>query len=142
MTMNKNPMKITNERTGHQFIICKIPAIVGRELSKEYFNSNLPVIGSASASTKAMARLLSYVDAVKEDGDTINLGTCDLIENHVEDSDELRWLEDEMVNYNFGFLGSTNPLSAILTLLKQISGASSDTKTLTLSSDTSSTKEQ
>lgn len=142
MTMNKSPMKITNERTKHQFIICKIPAIVGRELSKEYFNSNLPVIGSTAASTKAMARLLSYVDAVKDDGDTINLGTCDLIENHIEDTEELRWLEDEMVNYNFGFLGSTNPLFSILKMLKQMLEASKGTEMLTPSSDISSTKEQ
>ena len=140
--MNKKPLKIKNDKTGHEFIICKLPAIVGRELSKEYITSNLPVIGGASASTKAMSRLLSYVDAVKPDGDTINLGTSDLIENHIEDTDELVWLEWEMVKYNFGFLANINPLTLLLKGLNKVLEAFKNTATSTQSLDTSSIKEQ
>ena len=140
--MNKKPLKIKNEKTGHEFIICKLPAIVGRELSKEYITSNLPVIGGASASTKAMSRLLSYVNAVKPDGDTINLGTSDLIENHIEDTDELVWLEWEMVKYNFGFLANINPLTLLLKGVNKLLEAFKSTATSTQSLDSSSIKEQ
>lgn len=140
--MNKKPLKIKNDKTGHEFIICKLPAIVGRELSKEYITSNLPVIGGASASTKAMSRLLSYVDAVKPDGDTINLGTSDLIENHIEDTDELVWLEWEMVKYNFGFLANINPLTLLLKGVNKLLEAFKNTATSTQSLDSSSIKEQ
>lgn len=142
MAINKKPLKITNEKTGHEFIICKLPAIVGRELSKAYLNSNLPVVGSSSASTKAMVELLSYVDAVKPDGEQINLGTSDLIENHIEDTEELLWLEWEMVKYNFGFLANINPLTLILKGVNKVLEALKNTATSTQSLDTSSTKEQ
>ena len=140
--MNKKPIKIKNEKTGHEFVICKVPAIVGRELSKVYINSNLPVVGSATASTQAMIKLLSYVDAVKSDGEHINLGTSDLIENHIEDTDELLWLEWEMVKYNFGFLANINPLTLLLKGLNKVLEAFKNTATSTQSLDTSSIKEQ
>ena len=142
MAINKKPLKIKNEKTGHEFIICKLPAIVGRELSKDYLNSNLPVVGSSSASTKAMVELLSYVDAVKPGGDQINLGTSDLIENHIEDTEELLWLEWEMVKYNFGFLANINPLTLILKGVNKVLEALRNTATSTQSLDTSSPKEQ
>lgn len=142
MAMNKKPLKIKNDKTGHEFIICKLPAIVGRELSREYVTSNLPVVGGSSASTNAMTRLLSYVDAVKEDGEQINLGTSDLIENHIEDAEELVWLEWEMVKYNFGFLANINPLTLLLKGVNKLLEAFKSTAMSTQSSDTSSIKEQ
>lgn len=142
MAMNKKPLEIKNDKTGHKFVICKVPAIVGRELSKEYINSNLPVVGNSSASTKAMTRLLSYVDAVVENGDNVNLGTSDLIENHIEDTEELLWLEWEMVKYNFGFLANINPLTLLLKGINKVFEAFKNTVTSTQSSDTSLPKEQ
>lgn len=140
--MNKKPLKIKNEKTGHEFIICKVPAIIGREISKEYITSNLPIIGGASASASTMAKLLSYVDAVKPDGDKVNLGTSDLIENHIEDTDELVWLEWEMVKYNFGFLANINPLTLLLKGVHKLLEALKSTRTSIPSLDTSSIKEQ
>lgn len=140
--MNKKPKKIKNDKTGHEFIICKLPAIVGREISKEYITSNLPIIGGASASANTMTRLLSYVYAVKQDGEQINLGTSDLIENHIEDTDELVWLEWEMVKYNFGFLANINPLTLLLKGVNKLLEAFKNTATSTHSLDTSSIKEQ
>ena len=142
MAMNTSPMKMKNEKTRHEFIICKVPAIVGRELSREYVTSNLPVVGGSAASTQAMLKLLSYVDVVKPDGDQINLGTSDLIENHVEDAEELIWLEWEMVKYNFGFLANINPLTLLLKGVNKLLEAFKSTATSTQSSDTSSIKEQ
>lgn len=142
MAINKKPMKIKNDKTGHEFIIYKLPAIVGRELSREYVTSNLPMVGGSSASTNAMTRLLSYVDAVKPDGEQINLGTSDLIENHIEDTAELVWLEWEMVKYNFGFLANINPLTLLLKGVNKVLEAFKNIATSTQSSDTSSTKEQ
>ena len=100
------------------------------------------MIGGTSASTKAMTKLLSYVDAVKPDGDKINLGTSDLIENHIEDTDELVWLEWEMVKYNFGFLANINPLTLLLKGVNKLLEAFKSTATSTQSLDTSSIKEQ
>lgn len=142
MAIQKQPKQIINDKTKHAFIICKLPAIVGRELSREYINSNLPVIGNTSASTKAMTQLLSYVNAIDSSGKEVNLGTSDLIENHIEDTEELLWLEWEMVKYNFGFLANINPFTLLLRGINKVLEAFKSTVTSTPSSDTSLVKEQ
>ena len=142
MAINKKPLQIVNDKTGHAFVICKLPAIVGRELSREYINSNLPVVGNTEASTQAMTKLLSYVNAIDSSGKEVNLGTCDLIENHIEDTEELLWLEWEMVKYNFGFLVNINPFTLLLRGINKIFEAFKNTGMSTQSSDTSLVKEQ
>ena len=129
MTMQKKPIQITNEKTGHTFTICKLPAIDGRELLKDYIEYNLPVVGNKLAAKQAMLKLISYVTVALEDGTNVALSTNELINNHVEDTDELTWLETEMVSYNFGFLGDINPAPLIMTALKMFQKISSSMKT-------------
>ena len=65
-----------------------------------------------------------------------------LIENHIEDTEELLWLEWEMVKYNFGFLANINPLTLLLKGINKVFEAFKSTVTSTQSSDTSLPKEQ
>lgn len=136
----KNPKQIINERTKHTFTIYKLPAIDGREIMKDYIEYNLPVIGNKLAAKDAMLKLISYVTVDLDDGTSIALSSKELINNHIEDTEELTWLEAEMVKYNFGFLADINPAPLIMTALKMLQKVSSSIKTLNPFSESLSAK--
>jgi len=139
--LQKNPKQIINEKTGHTFTICKLPAIDGRELVKDYVEYNLPVVGNKLAAKQAMLKLISYVTVNLEDGTNIALSSNELINNHVEDAEELTFIETEMVKYNFGFLADLNPAPLIMAGLKMLQKVSSSIKTLNPFSESSSVKD-
>lgn len=138
--LQKSPKQIINEKTGHVFTICKLPAIDGRELLKDYIEYNLPVVGNKLAAKQAMIKLISYVTVSLDDGTSIALSSNELINNHIEDAEELSWIESEMVKYNFGFLADINPAPLIITALKMLQKVSSSIKTLNPFSEFSSAK--
>ena len=137
----KNPKQIIHEKTNHTFTICKLPAIDGREIMKDYIEYNLPIIGNKLAAKAAMLKLISYVTVTLDDGTSIALSSNDLINNHIEDAEELTWIESEMVKYNFGFLADINPAPLIMTALKMLQKVSSSIKTLNPFSESLSAKE-
>ncbi len=136
----KNPKQIINDKTGHTFTICKLPAIDGRELLKDYIEYNLPVVGNKLAAKQAMIKLISYVTVSLDDGTSIALSSNELINNHIEDAEELTWIESEMVKYNFGFLADINPAPLIMTALKMMEKISLSIKTSNQFSGSSSVK--
>lgn len=136
----KDPKQIINEKTGHAFTICKLPAIDGRELLKDYIEYNLPVVGNKLAAKQSMIKLISYVTVSLDDGTSIALSSNELINNHIEDTQELTWLETEMVSYNFGFLEDINPAPLIITAMKMLQKVSLSIKTLNPFSESSLVK--
>lgn len=87
----------------HEFIIHRLPSLVGREISTQYIGANLPRFGDYEKSAELLAKLMSYV--TKKIGDLDQpLDTPELIENHVPDCILLSKLEDAMIAYNTDFL--------------------------------------
>ena len=89
--------------TERVYILSKVPAVAGREIVAKYPLSNIPKIGEYAASEEVMFKLMAYVQAVTRDGQTVQLTTRALIDNHVPDTMTLMRLEAAMLEYNFGF---------------------------------------
>lgn len=89
---------------GKEFVISKLPAVVGREVLFKYAASgkNILTNGDYSISEEVMKKILSYV-GVNVDGRIIELKTEELINNHVQNAMTLIKLEREMISYNFDF---------------------------------------
>lgn len=85
------------------FIISKFPAIAGREIVTKYPLSNIPKIGDYVQSEEIMLKLMSYVQAVTPEGQTISLTTRALVDNHVGDWETLAKVEWAMLDHNCSF---------------------------------------
>lgn len=116
----KEKKQIESPISGTKFTICKLPAIEGRLLVKDYIEYNLPRIGNRLAAKEAALKLLSYVEVDLEDGTSVALSSNELINNHIKDTDEFAWLETQMVEYNFSFLGKINIAPLIIYVLKTL----------------------
>lgn len=112
------PKKVVIE--GKEYMISKFPATVGREIITQYPMSNLPKLGDYKVSHELMLKVMSYV-AVEVNGQTLQLSTEALVNNHVQNGTALMKLEKEMFAYNFDFF-TNGDLSTFLTNVETIAG--------------------
>lgn len=89
---------------GKEFVISKLPAVVGREILFKYTagGKNILMGGDYAVSEEVMKKLMSYI-GVYVDGRLVELKTEELINNHVQSAMTLIKLEKEMMSYNFDF---------------------------------------
>jgi hypothetical protein len=86
------------------YILSKIPyASGGREVMTMYIPTALPKVGDYKANEELALKLMAHVGVKLPGGNTINLTTRDLINNHVPDFQTGIRLEKEMLEYNMGF---------------------------------------
>lgn len=90
---------------GHEFVISRLPATVGREVLAKYPTSSLPKVGNYEVSAQAMQLMMKYVGKQQDDGTIMRFMTPALIDNHVPDGEALIRLEIEMLKYNTSFFG-------------------------------------
>lgn len=106
------------EIRGKKYVISKVPATVGREILFKYPTSNIPKVGDYQVSQDIMLKLMSYVGVITPDGQTIELKTQSLVDNHIPNAEVLILLEKEMFKYNFDFFQNGNA-SDFLTMLEK-----------------------
>ena len=81
------------EIRGKKYVISKVPATVGREILFKYPTSNIPKVGDYQVSQDIMLKLMSYVGVITPDGQTIELKTQSLVDNHIPNAEVLILLE-------------------------------------------------
>lgn len=121
------PKSITLKKSG-EFLISKLPCLVGREVLVKYPVSLVPKIGDYATSEEMCIRLMSFVEKVTPQRN-IRLSDATLINQHVAPGGEIWLLEKEMLMYNFDFL-EDGTASAFLEMWKS-KAESKATKILT-----------
>lgn len=124
-----------------KYKISLVPAIPGRELVCNYPVSALPKpIGDYKVNEGMALKLLSYVEAITDNGSSIPLENETMINQHVPDYKTMMKLEMEMMEYNCFFFEK----GTILNFLKSIAPKATAlaTKILTDSSVQSFLKEK
>lgn len=89
-----------------RFLICKFPAIAGREIIVNYPVANIPKLQEYAASEEVMLKLMAHVRVIPEGGDPVALTTRALIDNHVRDWETLARIEWQVLEYNCSFFGN------------------------------------
>lgn len=118
-----NPETITvTDATGaeHEFVISSMPAIDGRYVLSQYPLSNMPKTGDYGVSRDAMLVMMRYVGKVQSNGETLNLTSEALINNHVPDAEALIRLEIEMLKKNTSFFQKGSASGFLDYLLKKV----------------------
>lgn len=107
------------------YILSRFPCIAGREIVAGYPLTGFPKIGEYAANEAIMLKLMAYVAVVGGNGQTLQLTTKALVENHVPDYETLVKIEIEMMRYNTSFFGkgeiSTFFVTTITKLVASIS---------------------
>lgn len=85
------------------FILSKFPAVAGREIITQYPLSGLPKLGEYKANEEIMLKLMSYVAIPTGNGQSLNLTTRVLVDNHVGSWETLAKIEMAMMEYNCSF---------------------------------------
>ena len=83
--------------------ISRIPASYAREILTQYPTSAMPKIGEYQLNESLMFKMMRYVAVKMDNGEYIQLGTRELIDNHIPDFDALAQIEFEMLTYNSNF---------------------------------------
>lgn len=96
-------IEIENEGKIYKFNLSKFPAIQGREIITNYPLSNMPKLGDYKVSEEIMLKLMSFIERVYDDGNTIQLANRALVDNHVPNWEVLVQLEMKMIEYNCSF---------------------------------------
>lgn len=118
-----NPETITvTDATGgqHEFIISSMPAIDGRYVLSQYPLSNMPKTGDYGVSRDAMLVMMRHVGKVQANGETLNLTSEALINNHVPDAEALIRLEIEMLKKNTSFFQNGSASGFLDYLLQKV----------------------
>lgn len=108
-----------NDKT---FILSKLPAIAGREIMAKYPVANMPKLGEYEQSEETMLKLMAFVGVITPTGDTINLTSRALVDNHVEDWETLAKLEWSQLEYNASFFGNGKSLSFLQGISQNLQG--------------------
>lgn len=119
------------------FVISKLPALLGREVVTQYIPTAMPKVGEYKSNEELLLKLMSCVAVPVENGE-LRLTTRALIDNHVPDFECLMRLEAAMFEYNVSFFQN----GRALTFLGAIEGKAKEliTQTLTALSEQSSAK--
>lgn len=120
------------EIRGKKYVISKVPATVGREILFKYPTSNIPKVGDYQVSQDIMLKLMSYVGVITPDGQTIELKTQSLVDNHIPNAEVLILLEKEMFKYNFDFFQNGNASDFLKMLEKRATQKGSEILTTLL----------
>jgi len=88
---------------GKTYLLSKFDAWTGREIIAKYPLSSLPKLGDYVINEQTMAKLMSYVAVVLENGTELRLTTKDLINNHIVSWESLVKIEIAMLEYNCSF---------------------------------------
>lgn len=88
------------------FIIHKLPAVLGREIVVNYPLTAMPKVGEYKANEDIMKKLMAHVCVVTESGTKLPLKTQELIDSHCSDWQMLAKLEMAMLEYNTNFFGN------------------------------------
>lgn len=88
---------------GKTYRLYKIPAVDAREIVAQYPMSAVPKIGDYKINETMMFKILSYVEVILENGQSLRLKTKELINNHVPSWETLAKIEKEMITYNCSF---------------------------------------
>lgn len=99
------------EINGGVYKIGKFPAIAGREILSKYPLSNIPKLGDYPASEEVMLKLMSFVERITPEGQTIRLTSRALIDNHVKDWETLVKIEIASLEHNCSFFQNGKALS-------------------------------
>lgn len=94
-----------------QYIISRLPAIVGREVLAKYSGSMIPATGKYDVSEEAMLKLVSYSAKVLEDGTEVALRSKGLVDNHVDSCETLIKLELQILMYNSSVFQNSSQLN-------------------------------
>lgn len=107
MLLEPQELTLKDQRgTERTFVISKFPAIAGREIVTKYPVSNIPKIGEYKVSEEIMLKAMSFVGVKIDGGQTLQLTTRELVDNHVGDWETLAKLEWAILEYNVSFFGS------------------------------------
>ena len=120
------------EIRGKKYVISKVPATVGREILFKYPTSNIPKVGDYKVSEDIMLKLMSYVGVITPDGQTIELKTQSLVDNHIPNAEVLILIEKEMFKYNFDFFQNGNASDFLKMLEKRATQKGSEILTTLL----------
>lgn len=96
------PKSITLPQSG-EFIISKLPCLVGREIMVRYPVSFVPKVGNYEVNEAMCLKMLQYVEKVTPQRN-IRLTDATLINQHIKPGGDIAILEKEMIMYNFDFL--------------------------------------
>ena len=107
----------------HEFVVSRLPAMVGREVLAKYPMANLPKTGDYDVSREAMQLMMGYVGREQHNGELLLLKSAALINNHVPDGEALIRLEIEMLRYNTSFFGNAGSQDFLGFLLDKISAS-------------------
>lgn len=94
---------IEKDIDGKTYILTKFPAVAGREIIALYPMSGLPKIGDYKVNEETMLKLMKYVHVKLQNGQSLALGSRDLIDNHVTSWETLAKIEMAMMEYNCSF---------------------------------------
>lgn len=86
------------------FMISKLPCTVGLRIFEQWSAQKLPIIGKYAEFEKLRYELLSYVCIENSNNEWIRLANESIVAAHVKDHVTLKELENEMREYNEGFL--------------------------------------
>jgi hypothetical protein len=89
--------------TSREYVISKLPALVGMKIVMQGPVMATPKIGDYAKFEALSVEMLGYVEAVLPNGHKQRLSTPALIDNHVPDWEALARLNKEMVAYNVSF---------------------------------------
>lgn len=104
-----NPLQVSHKAkdgTEYTYNLGQYPAIAGREIICKYPLSAIPKLGDYEVNEATMLKLMSYVERVMPDGNTVRLTTRALVDNHVPDAEVLMQLERGSLQHNVSFFGS------------------------------------
>lgn len=126
---------------GKIYILCKLPAVEGREIMTQYPISAVPKMGEYKTNEEMMYKLIAHV-AIKnpQTQQEMKLVNKDMINNHVKDWETLMKLEYMMMEYNCSFLADGKISTFLESILEML--PSWITKISTLLSEPSSPAEK
>lgn len=105
----------TIEINGYKFIISKMPCTVAQEVMFNLPIGLVPLLGNFTNAQEMVFKMLSYCERVYTDGQpSVKLISKEIIDNHIPDINTLLQLEQECIQYNFGFFN----LERVLTFLQ------------------------
>lgn len=108
------PQEVTitdSDGVDHTYVVCRIPAIQGREVFTQYVSANIPKVGSYAVSQELMLKLMAFVGVVREGDTPLMLTNKTLVDNHVPDWETLGKLELAMMEHNCSFFRNGKGLS-------------------------------
>jgi len=85
------------------YVLCKFPAIAGREIIAKYPLSAVPKLGDYAVNEETMLKLMCYVGVPREGKEPLMLTTRALVDNHCPSWEVLARVEMAMLEYNVSF---------------------------------------